>query len=164
MKKHTDQDQLNLTGEGAEVEQFEEAYAERNEQAEAEAARFDEENQDPTWVGPIQHEGMDGGTYTVTHEDALDRFGRAFADACMKATVDAALRKGWTGERMMAESERFSAVIREEAVAEVKWVTEQGRAVLEMVDAGSMGPGYLDVTFQAAVGAVAARSMRRMEA
>ncbi len=100
----------------------------------------------------------------LTSESAVDRFGLAFAEACMKATVDEALRRGWTGERLRAEAERFCDVIREEAVIEVKWVADQGREVLDLVDAGRMGPGYLDITFKAGVAAVVARSMKRMEA
>jgi len=104
---------------------------------------------------------------TLTLKPALsaeERFGSMFAEATMKVTVDAALRRGWTGERLKVEADRFCTVLREEAKAELAWLLKQGKDVLELVDAGRMGPGYLDVTFKAAVGAVAARTLKRMEA
>ena len=95
---------------------------------------------------------------------AEERFGSMFAEATMKATVDAALRRGWTGERLKVEADRFCVVLREEAKVRLAWLLKQGKEVCDLVDAGRMGPGYLDVTFKAAVGAVAARTLARMEA
>lgn len=107
---------------------------------------------------------MHTNTRPVADDSAVARFGTAFADACMKATVAVAQRSGWTAQRLSGEADRFCAVIREEAVAELKWVMDPSRDVLAMVESGRVHAGYLDLTIKAAVAVVASRSLARMEA